>query len=114
MVLNQEHINTLGNSRPELLTKSILESTLKQQHSTTGYNGRALHDPIAVGYALNVGVYETTELYVQIEKNGEYTQGMCVVDKRPFVNTKPNVKVVTNVNAQDFIDSFLKTISKKQ
>ena len=67
-----------------------------------------------MGYALNVGVYETTELYVQIEKNGEYTQGMCVVDKRPFVNTKPNVKVVTNVNAQDFIDSFLKTISKKQ
>ncbi|MFC1716687.1 nucleoside hydrolase [Candidatus Poribacteria bacterium] len=80
-----------------------------------GYYGIAgcyMHDPLAVGIAIEPDIVETTRLYVQVETQGKITSGMTIADLRPVVRhgDSPNASICTGVDADRFLTLFLETI----
>ncbi len=77
-----------------------------------GIVGCYLHDPLAIGVAIDPGIVETENLYVQVETQGEITQGMTVADLRPVRRRdgKPNANICTYVDADRFLSLFRDTI----
>jgi pyrimidine-specific ribonucleoside hydrolase len=77
-----------------------------------GIAGFYMHDPLAVGVAIDPSLVETEEFYVQVETQGKVTSGMTVADLRPMRQHKsrPNARVCTSVDAEGFLTLFLDTI----
>jgi inosine-uridine nucleoside N-ribohydrolase len=77
-----------------------------------GIPGCYLHDPLAVGVAIDPSLVEAEDLYVQVETQGKIALGMTVADLRPVRWRKgsPNVRVCTSVDADRFLTLFLETI----
>ena len=81
-----------------------------------GIVGCYLHDPLAVGVAIDPGIVETENLYIQVETQGEVTQGMTVADLRPIRRRdgKPNASVCTHVDADKFLSLLRDTIKASE
>jgi inosine-uridine nucleoside N-ribohydrolase len=81
-----------------------------------GIVGCYLHDPLAIGVAIDPGIVETEDLYIQVETQGEVTQGMTVADLRPIRRRdgKPNAHICTHVDADKFLSLFRDTIKASE
>lgn len=75
-------------------------------------SGCYLHDPLAVGAAIDSSLVEAEDLYVQVETQGRVTLGMTVADLRPVKRriACPNVRVCNGVDADRFLTLFLDRI----
>lgn len=65
-----------------------------------------LHDPLALGIALDPSLVETHPMSVDIETKGDLTRGMVVAERRPWVQNAANVDVCTNVDGNRFLNLF--------
>jgi len=101
-----------SNSLSATLAKSIAAHYQDFSQRVVKLQGCPLHDPLAMGYAIDPSFLELTEMRVVVEPEGKYTRGECVVDRRPGRQKEPNVFVATGVDAQKFLDYFIETISK--
>jgi inosine-uridine nucleoside N-ribohydrolase len=75
-----------------------------------GEDGFALHDPLAVGVALDPSLVELELLHVDVEDEGRVTRGASIADRRSIpIHEKPppNCRVATTVHAERFLDLFL-------
>ncbi|HID91138.1 TPA: nucleoside hydrolase [Candidatus Bathyarchaeota archaeon] len=73
----------------------------------TGLRGRyPLHDPLAVGVAVDGGFVRTARLRVDVEVKGELTMGKTVVVDRGVAN----VDACIDVDAERFLDFFIETV----
>jgi inosine-uridine nucleoside N-ribohydrolase len=75
-----------------------------------GDGGIALHDPLAVGAALDPSLVGYEALHVEVECDGRITRGMSVADRRPLRSHRkrpPNCRVARSVDAPRFLDLFL-------
>jgi purine nucleosidase/pyrimidine-specific ribonucleoside hydrolase len=75
----------------------------------SGEAGLTLHDPLAVGVALDASVVEAESLPVAVEITGTHTRGMTVVDRRPGQSeraTWPRCRVARRVDARRFLRLF--------
>jgi inosine-uridine nucleoside N-ribohydrolase len=71
-----------------------------------GEAGIVMHDPLAVGVALDASLVESAPLSVAVETAGTLTRGMTVVDRRPPApgrRVEPNCRVVLRVEAARFL-----------
>ena len=76
-----------------------------------GVDTMALHDPLAVGVAIEPDLVTTLQQEVRVETRGELTAGQTVVDLRP--NAPPPVlptRVCTGVDAARFKALFFETL----
>ncbi len=74
-----------------------------------GLAGIYLHDPLAVGVAMNPSFVETIPLHVDVEIGRGITQGMTLADLRTIRNglkQPPNVQVALEVAAEEFLSLF--------
>ncbi len=71
-----------------------------------------MHDPLAVGAAIEPDLVETTRLYVQVETQGKITSGMTAADLRPVIRhgNNSNACICTGVDADKFLTLFLEAI----
>jgi len=77
------------------------------------FNGCAMYDPLAVGYAINPSFIKRKEpMSVHVETRGTYTKGETVAELRGgFRNqTLPNMDVCLDTNASEFLDYFMLTV----
>ena len=75
-----------------------------------GEEGFALHDPLAVGVALDASLVEFEPLHVDIEDEGRVTRGASVADRRsipPHEKAPPNCRVAMTVHAERFLELFI-------
>lgn len=72
-----------------------------------------LHDPLAVGAALDPAFVRTRRLPVDVETKGELTRGMTVADLRRGAKTKGTVDVCVEADAEAFIDEFCRRVLRK-
>ena len=75
----------------------------------TGKAYISMHDPLAVGVAIDPSFVTTESLHVEIETEGEFTEGMTVADLRsiqPGLKSRPNAEVSVNVDAPRFLAFF--------
>ena len=74
-----------------------------------GFYGCYLHDPLAVGVAIDPSLVTTKMLYVVVESEGTYTLGMSLADqrdRRDESTNPPNVEVCLDVDAKRFEHLF--------
>ncbi len=75
-----------------------------------GDEGFALHDPLAVGVALDPSLVELEPYHVDVEDEGRVTRGASVGDRRRLPaaeKSAPNCRVATTVHARRFVELFL-------
>jgi purine nucleosidase/pyrimidine-specific ribonucleoside hydrolase len=75
-----------------------------------GEEAFALHDPLAVGVALDPSLVGFEALHVDVEDEGRVTRGASVADRRPIPADEklpPNCRVAMTVHAERFLELFL-------
>ena len=79
-----------------------------QYHKTTeGFLGGYLHDPLAVGVAVNRRFVRCREVHVEVETHGEITRGMTVAETRPMhEHRQPNARMAFEVKRKEFLRFF--------
>ena len=96
------------------LIKSIIEHYQKFYINNSKFQGCPLHDPLAMGYAIDPTLLKLTPMNLKVETVGKYTRGVCVPELREKMITKMNfnVDVALEVNDKRFLKYFIKTISQ--
>lgn len=73
-----------------------------------GDGAMALHDPLAVGVALDPGLVTLEPLHIEVECRGSLTRGMTVADRRPHrERPAPTCHAAMNVDGPRFLRLFL-------
>lgn len=73
-----------------------------------GHDGCYLHDPLAVGVAIDPSLVTTEERRIYVETEGKVTAGMSLPFRHPTVKKpEPNVRVCTGVDSERFLRLFV-------
>ena len=77
-----------------------------------GLDGAYLHDPLAMGVAIDPSFVRTETFLADVETTGELTQGMVVADRRgvPGVEEGSPVRGCVEVDAERFVSFFLSRV----
>ena len=75
-----------------------------------GYDGAPVHDPCAVLMLTHPEIFETRDLYVDIELEGEYTRGATVADFNGRPGNKPNVRCALSIDRDRYIDLLVEAL----
>ncbi len=81
-------------------------SALAFAEEVEGHGLFHLHDPLAVGVAIDPGLVKLTPLHVEVETEGRTTWGMTVADRRVLLEERkvpPNLQVALTVDASRFL-----------
>jgi inosine-uridine nucleoside N-ribohydrolase len=97
--------------------------------SKLGGNGTPMHDPLAVGAAIDRSLITTQDMWVEIETRGEFTRGETVASRHNSSDRKvprgehyvidgvekvhPNVHVAVESDARRFIELFISRLAGK-
>jgi purine nucleosidase/pyrimidine-specific ribonucleoside hydrolase len=76
----------------------------------------SLHDPLAVGVAIDPSLVSCEPMHVDIETGGVITDGMTVADRRPIrplFKDPPNAEVCLDVDAPRFLRLFLERLGPR-
>ena len=118
-------------TRRVVLTKSDLAAALERRGGATarfvedftahgfdfetrrGDGGMALHDPLAVGVAVDPSLVSLEPLHVAVECEGRLTRGMTVADRRPHrPGPAPTCRAALDVDAPRFLRLFLERVCR--
>ncbi|WP_276354872.1 nucleoside hydrolase [Cohnella caldifontis] len=75
-----------------------------------GIGGCALHDPLAVGVAIDPTFVRAVPMHVQVDLEGMYSLGRTIGDRRASPRLEPNMQVCLEVDAERFLKHFLERI----
>jgi inosine-uridine nucleoside N-ribohydrolase len=81
--------------------------------SERGDGGIVMHDPLAMGVALDPSLVSFENLRVEIECEGRITRGLSLADRRPIpdrLKRAPNCRAAMSVDALRFLDLFLERL----
>ena len=94
-----------------------------------GADGTPMHDPLAVGVAIDPSFVETRHMRVDVEARGEFTRGMTVGNRYNMVErneafgerlkmtgidrVEPNAHVAVEVDAERFLTFFIERLAGK-
>lgn len=112
-LLTAEHIARLADPA---IRDYVAESTAaytKRYEERNGVEACALHDPLAVGVALDSRLVETTLLYVDVETSSRLCDGQTVGDVQNRLNHSSNMEVCEQVNSEAFLELFIQVLNKE-
>lgn len=100
------------NTKLSLFIADLTRAYIAYHMKTEGFPGCYLHDPLAVGVAIDPSLIRIHEGFVQIETVSPLTVGMTVCDLRPnpLTTQPPNARVALEVDTTRFIHLFLERI----
>jgi purine nucleosidase len=109
VVLRADEVRQLdGESSTEaVLTREVTRYLFEQR----AMESMALHDPLAVGVALDHSLVTVSRGPVHVETRGDYTRGQTVFDLRPWAAQPPSkTHVALEVDAERFREMFFRTL----
>jgi purine nucleosidase len=71
-----------------------------------------MHDPLAVGVALDQSLVKIKKFYVDIETKSEICDGQTVCDFQNRLSQPPNMYVALEVDSDAFFNLFISTLNK--
>ena len=110
--LSYAEIEALSRSMVEPVASFLCDATgiiCRHTDDTRGTAGLFLHDPLAVGVAVDRTLVRTTRMHVDVETEGALTEGMAVADLRqfkPHLKHTPNSDVALDVDGPRFLNLF--------
>ena len=114
-LLTPSHLEEIvsANTPVTRFVDKIITHYMEFYKNVVGVNGCGMHDPLAVGVAIDRSLVKTRKLFVTVETRGEFTTGETVGDlrgsKEGLVHP-PNMDVCIDVDADRFIRSFIDVI----
>jgi purine nucleosidase len=114
-LLTPSHLDEIisANTPVTRFVDKIITHYMEFYKNVVGVNGCGMHDPLAVGVAIDRSLVKTRKLFVTVETRGEFTTGETVGDLRGSkegVVRPPNMDVCIDVDADRFIRSFIDVI----
>jgi purine nucleosidase len=106
-LLTEAHIRELGDSPLSRYLKESTADYMQRYYERNGVRACALHDPLAVGVALNSKLVTTRHYYVDVETKSELCDGQTVCDFQNRLSKEANVHVCTDVSADEFLQLFI-------
>lgn len=76
-----------------------------------GFDFPPLHDPLAVAYVIDPGLFTTTKMRVDIETSSDLCAGETICDIYGMSHKPKNVLVARSVNVPKFWDLLLHSIT---
>src|SRR6266545_1130346 len=115
VVLSQHTLRERVGRGPGAVARFIADFTLHgfALGSERGDGGIVMHDPLAMGVALDPSLVGFEELRVEIECEGRVTRGLSLADRRPIsgrLKRAPNCRVAMSVDAPRFLELFLERL----
>lgn len=110
-LLTKEHIKLLQNKK---IAPYIEESTNDYQqkyHDRYGIYACAMHDPLAVGIAIERSLVQTESHYVDVETKSELCDGQLVCDFQNRLNQPSNLQVSMDVDVEAFFNLFVRVLN---
>lgn len=110
--LGPMEIENLAQNMDEQLGRFLSDATSKAMEymkQMRGVETIFLHDPLAVGVAIDASLVETTLLHVDVETHEGITQGMTLADLRAIrddLKQPPNLHVALEVDTKLFLAFF--------
>jgi len=77
------------------------------------FNGLSLHDPLALGVAIDRSLVETKRFRVEVETMSDLTRGMTVIDRRQrhhVESPKANIDICASLDAERFKGLFMERV----
>lgn len=93
----------------------VQESTthyMNRHFQLTGNRSCAMHDPLAVGVALDKSLVRTELHYVDVETKSDLCDGQTVCDFKGWLKKEPNVNVCVEVDRDRFIETLVDTLGR--
>ncbi len=93
----------------------VAESTVHYMNhylQRNGFEACSMHDPLAVGVALDRTLVKTEKYFVDIETKSELCDGKTVCDFKNYYQREPNVNVCMEVDGARFIETLVETLGK--
>jgi purine nucleosidase/pyrimidine-specific ribonucleoside hydrolase len=108
-VLSWQSLQQRLAASPHPVSRFVADFTLKGFDFAVqaGEGGLVLHDPLAVGLAVDPSLAVFKPLHVDVECVGTLTRGMSVADRRSTGAKPPNCRVALSVDAPRFLPLFL-------
>ncbi len=110
-LLSEEHIAKLTDPVLADYVKVSTADYSKRYFERNGVRACALHDPLAVGVALQKEFVKTEKYYVDVETKSEICDGQTVCDFQDRMQQRRNVDVCVDVNSKAFLDMFVQTLN---
>jgi inosine-uridine nucleoside N-ribohydrolase len=111
-ILRPEHLEGSPAAPPSLMpfVADVSQFYIRYHEEHDGFAGSYLHDPLTVAVAADPSLVETRAVHVDVETAGEHTLGMTIADlrDRPHWTGKPNAHVAVAVDADRFVQRFLR------
>ncbi|NEP58076.1 MAG: nucleoside hydrolase [Symploca sp. SIO2G7] len=114
--LLRKDIEDYAQKHPSAVSQFIADCTgfyMAFYRDNKDFYGCYLHDPLAVGVAIDPSLVSTESVYMVVETKGKFTSGMSLADLRDRKNQSsfpPNVDVCLGVDTERFIELFYNLI----
>jgi pyrimidine-specific ribonucleoside hydrolase len=82
------------------------------RYERAGMPGAAIHDACSVAWLIRPDIFTGVDLPVEVETKGDLTRGMTVADRRPGTTSKPNARVLVDVDRAAFVDLLFEGLSR--
>lgn len=113
-LLTEDHLKQLDGTKYGAYVRQSTSDYMKRYSERNGVKACAMHDPLAVAAAIKPELLTTKHLYVDVETNSTLCDGQTVCDFQNRLAHQPNTYVGLTVDAQEFLDLFIRTISLSQ
>lgn len=90
--------------------RQITATTMAFHRDHEGTEGIFLHDPLAIGVALDSSLVRREPMAVAVETQGRLTAGMAVADLRRRSRAAPTANVCVEVEAERFLALFTERV----
>ena len=113
IVLTETDINNLSAGKIGKILKRALKPYVENICIFEGVKGALMYDPIAAYVLLEPDAFKMELMDVRVETLSKgLTYGMTVAERRAVAPREENMKVVTEVDRQRFVDDFALAIKK--
>lgn len=112
IVMTNREIDRFENGKIGEALAKMMQPYVENLAKYEGISGAAMYDPLAAYYLINPAAFILQPMDVQVETEGELTRGMSVAERRAVADRNLNVDVAVKINANKFLDDFVKAVVK--
>ncbi|SIT71720.1 nucleoside hydrolase [Edaphobacillus lindanitolerans] len=109
-LLTDVEIGRMQGSPEGEFVKDSTGQYMKRYKEITGIHACAMHDPLAVGVALDRSFVRTGRLHVDVETNSDLCDGQTVADFSNWTGKQPNLDVCLEADSGRFIEYLVETM----
>lgn len=98
-----------GDDRKARFFREASEVVIQRGRETGGFAGIHLHDPVAVAWAIDSGIFTADTFRIDVESEGRLTAGQVVVDRRRVeedLKAGRSVRCVIGADLEQFLMLF--------